>query len=57
MNEKYYKAIVHFDKQTFDVFNCKTIEDAQKQAEEMAQDLAECMGFEASIHHVEVFET
>ncbi len=53
-HEKEYIATVHFDTVRFSVFNCDTLEEAKKRALEMAEDLARCMEFGASVDYVEV---
>lgn len=52
--EKEYIATVYFEPITFSVFNCNTQEEAGKSANESAIDLANCMGWGASVSLVEV---
>ncbi|MCL1884453.1 MAG: hypothetical protein FWF81_11990 [Defluviitaleaceae bacterium] len=54
--EMEYIATVYFEPITFSVYNCSTLEDAEKSANESAADLATCMGLGASVSLVEVME-
>lgn len=57
--EKIYIATVYLDPVKFDIYNCKTLEEAYKNANELAEDFAKCCnqyGEGISVNSIEVEE-
>ena len=52
--EKCYIAKVYFDPTTFVVYNCETLDEALKSANETVEHLEQCAGISISANLVEV---